>query len=293
MKKFNLNLVYYFIAIYEEKSLTRAAERLDVSQPSLSAHLKNLRAEYNDLLFERRSHKMEPTPIANDIYYRYKAAYDSILSTLPETSDFSPQECDYTFRIASMNIASVFLLPAVMKKIQSMAPDCVIEVVNAKGEMASEIREKRIDLILDITGAHSNLNSKPIWEDELCVVCSQGNDQFTGDLTLNEFLKSKHIMLARDGHKRNLLALSHSPYFEQRKVARKLNTIQDFADSIHHSSWLATLPKSLLSCCFNENEIKVYPLPFHYTKPSISLYWHQNRSADPVHKWLRSCFETA
>ncbi|WP_250132614.1 helix-turn-helix domain-containing protein, partial [Vibrio crassostreae] len=72
MKRFNLNLIYYFIAIYEEGNLTYAAERLNISQPSLSAHLKQLRDEYRDLLFVRKSYTLEPTPIANDLYPIFK-----------------------------------------------------------------------------------------------------------------------------------------------------------------------------------------------------------------------------
>ncbi len=290
MKKFNLNLVYYFIVIYEERSLTRAAERIGITQPSLSAHLKQLRQQYNDHLFVRKSNTLDPTPLAHELYKPLKAAFLTISETFNKGSSFSPIDCDQIFRIASMNIASVFILPMVMKNIQSSAPDSVIEVVNIKSDMGEEVRRKRIDLILDVTGMHEHLVSELIWEDELCVVSCIGNSQVRGELSAEDFMRLKHVMLTHDNHQLNQLNTFHSPYFQQRKVARKLNTVRDFADSIYDSDWLVTIPRSLIGTCFDEHKVRIHDVPFSYIKPSISLYWHQNRNADPMHQWLRECF---
>lgn len=172
MKRFNLNLIYYFIAIYEEGNLTYAAERLNISQPSLSAHLKQLRDEYRDLLFVRKSYTLEPTPVANGLYPIFKEAHKLVSHSLPETHDFEPKECNYTFRIAAMSVSSSIILPRILDRIQKEAPNCVIEVVNIKEDMVTDIREKKIDLVVDLTNAHPTLQSHEIWGDELCVAKS-------------------------------------------------------------------------------------------------------------------------
>ncbi|MFS1461201.1 LysR family transcriptional regulator [Vibrio lentus] len=290
MKRFNLNLIYYFIAIYEEGNLTYAAERLNISQPSLSAHLKQLRDEYRDLLFVRKSYTLEPTPVANDLYPIFKQAYKLVSHSLPETHDFDPQECSYTFRIAAMSISSSAILPKILDKIQKEAPNCVIEVVNIKEDMVTDIREKKIDLVVDLTNAHPTLQSQEIWSDELCAVCSQNHAQIEGQLTLERYLSEKHVMLTHDNYRVHQLTEFHSPIFSERKVARKLNSIADFSDTIYNSDWIATFPKSIANAYFDKSKIKMLDLPFEYKTPSLSVYWHSNRNDDIVNLWLRELF---
>ncbi|CDT29326.1 Transcriptional regulator [Vibrio coralliirubri] len=290
MKRFNLNLIYYFIAIYEEGNLTYAAERLNISQPSLSAHLKQLRDEYRDLLFVRKSYTLEPTPVANDLYPIFKQAHKLVSHSLPETHDFDPKECIHTFRIAAMSISSSVTLPQVLDRIQKEAPDCVIEIVNIKEDMATDIREKKIDLVIDLTNAHPTLLSQEVWSDELCIVCSQNHANIEEQVTLDQYLSEKHVTLTHDNYRVNQLSEFHSPIFSDRKVARKLNSIADFSDTIYNSNWVATFPKSVAKAYFDEEKIKMFELPFEYTKPSLSVYWHSSRNDDIVNRWLRELF---
>ncbi|WP_017632442.1 LysR family transcriptional regulator [Vibrio sp. 624788] len=254
MKRFNLNLIYYFIAIYEEGNLTYAAERLNISQPSLSAHLKQLRDEYRDLLFVRKSYTLEPTPVANDLYPIFKQAHKLVSHSLPETHDFEPKECSYTFRIAAMSISSSVTLPQVLDRIQKEAPDCVIEIVNIKEDMATDIREKKIDLVVDLTSAHPTLLSQEVWSDELCIVCSQNHSNIDEQVSLERYLSEKHVTLTHDNYRVNQLSEFHSPVFSERKVARKLNSIADFSETIYNSDWIATFPKSVAKAYFDEEK---------------------------------------
>ncbi|WP_295893821.1 LysR family transcriptional regulator [uncultured Vibrio sp.] len=290
MKRFNLNLIYYFIAIYEEGTLTNAAERLNISQPSLSAHLKQLREVYNDLLFVRKAHSLEPTKCANELYPILKQTYRLVTDSLPDTSNFDPQECHDTFRIASMSISSSIILPVVMEKIQQKAPNCVIEVVNIKSDILTDIRDKKIDLIINASDAYPTLLSKPVWEGDVCVICSQDHPSIKDDISVSEYLSHKHVMLTHDEQAMPPLSERQSPVFAQRKVARKLNNIADICTTINNSHWLATIPTSLVDAYGYAQKVKQLTLPFDYKTPSISLFWHNNRHHDTVNKWLRNLF---
>ncbi|MCK6264919.1 LysR family transcriptional regulator [Vibrio sp. ZSDE26] len=290
MKRFNLNLVYYFIAIYEEGNLTYAADRLNITQPSLSANLKRLREEYRDLLFVRKSYTLEPTPFANELYPILKQAFELVSHSLPSTRRFEPKECTGTFRIAAINISNCVLLPQILDNIQEAAPNCVIEVVNIKEDMFTDIREKKIDLVVDHSAAHPTLLSKVIWSDELCVVCSHEHSRIEGEISLERYISEKHVMLTHDNYRVNQLSDIHSPIFSERKVARKLNSIRDFSDTIYGSDWIATVPKTVSNTIFDSNKIKTLAVPFKYSAPSLSVFWHGNRNDDIANQWLRSQF---
>lgn len=189
-----------------------------------------------------------------------------------------------------MSVSSSVILPKVLDKIQQEAPNCVIEIVNLKEDMATDIREKKIDLVVDLTNAHSTLLSQKIWSDELCVVCSQNHTRNKEQVSLEQYLSAKHVMLTHDNYRVNQLTEFHSPIFADRKVARKLNSIADFSDTIYSSDWIATFPKGVANAYFDKDKIKLLELPFEYTKPSLSVYWHSNRNDDIVNQWLRELF---
>ncbi|MGF1694143.1 LysR family transcriptional regulator [Vibrio lamellibrachiae] len=291
MKRFNLNLVYYFVAIYEEGNLTYAADRLNISQPSLSANLKRLREEYRDVLFVRKSYTLEPTPFANELYPVLKQALKLVSHSLPSTKQFEPKECTNTFRIAAINISNCVLLPKILDNIQESAPNCVIEVVNIKEDMFADIREKKIDLVVDHSAAHPTLLSKIMWSDELCVVCSKEHSRIDNEMSLERYISERHVMLTHDNYRVNQLSDIHSPIFSKRIVARKLNSIRDFSDTIYGSDWIATVPKTVANTLFDKDKIKALALPFNYSAPSLSVFWHSNRNDDVTNQWLRSLFK--
>ena len=156
--------------------------------------------------------------------------------------------------------------------------------------MVTDIREKKIDLVVDLTSAHPTLLSQEVWSDELCIVCSQNHSNIYEQVSLERYLSEKHVTLTHDNYRVNQLSEFHSPIFSERKVARKLNSIADFSDTIYNSDWIATFPKSVAKAYFDEEKIKMFELPFEYTKPSLSVYWHSNRNDDIVNRWLRELF---
>lgn len=75
-----------------------------------------------------------------------------------------------------------------------------------------------------------------------------------------------------------------------RKVARKLNSIADFSDTIYNSDWITTFPKGVADNYFDKDKIKLLEVPFEYLTPSLSVFWHSNRNDDIVNLWLRELF---
>lgn len=88
----------------------------------------------------------------------------------------------------------------------------------------------------------------------------------------------------------NQLTELHSPIFSMRKVARKLNSIADFSDTIYNSDWITTFPKGVADNYFDKDKIKLLEVPFEYLTPSLSVFWHSNRNDDIVNLWLRELF---
>jgi len=158
-----LNLIPIFVAIYEERSLSRAATRMEISQPAVSKALKRLREIYDDPLFNRKVAGMEPTSFAIDIYPAMAAALKNFSSTLSTSRTFNPRTSQRVFSIACITLVSARLIPALLCKIREQAPGIALEVHPLFTEdMESDLRMQRYDLIIDMTqSGRSMLKSVP------------------------------------------------------------------------------------------------------------------------------------
>lgn len=104
MKSTDLNLIPIFVAIYEEQNLSKAAARLDISQPAVSKALARLRDIYDEPLFHRSTSGVEPTSFAMDIYPAMGAALKNFTSTLSASSSFDPKVSNRIFRLLASRL---------------------------------------------------------------------------------------------------------------------------------------------------------------------------------------------
>lgn len=286
----NLNFIRSFIAIYEEGNLTKASERLNITQPSLSAHLKSLREAYQDLLFVRKQYKLQPTSIAIDIYPILKESLNNIEKTLPANDIFDPKTCDYTFRIAAMDMAVHFLLPSIIDKIQLTAPHCILEIQDIDKDIEMAIREKKIDLVIDIENKHKQLERKLIWQNSLKIVCRANHPRIKNSISTQEYLQEKHLLLSHKTYGKQYLDSTVSDVMPERIIGRKISTTSEFPKHILSTDLIATLPESLVFPMFENEDYQILEVPFNYTKPSLCLYWHSSRNRDEIQQWLRGFF---
>ena len=107
LDRFDLNLLVVFEAVYAEGNLTRAAEQLNMAQPSVSNALARLRAAYDDPLFVRAGRGMAPTPLARQLISPIRLALRQVRGTLTGSVGFEPAETDRTFRVRFVRVVDM------------------------------------------------------------------------------------------------------------------------------------------------------------------------------------------
>ena len=174
MKSTDLNLIPIFVAIYEEQNLSKAAARLDISQPAVSKALARLRDIYDEPLFHRSTSGVEPTSFAMDIYPAMVAALKNFTSTLSASSSFDPKVSNRIFSIACVSVASYELMPQLLRQIRKSAPNVGLEVHPLFTEdYESDLRLQRYDLIIDMPPrGRTVLKMEPVFSERLMVVCA-------------------------------------------------------------------------------------------------------------------------
>ncbi len=146
----DLNLVRVLDALLRERSVTRAGERIGLSQPAVSAALSRLRYALNDQLFVRRGNDMLPTPLAERLAEPVRAALSEIDRMFGSARTFEPAELERTFTLMGADFFSMLLMPALAGELAELAPKVSLRLLDsASGDVVRMLQEDAIDVALE------------------------------------------------------------------------------------------------------------------------------------------------
>ncbi|MGV2988561.1 LysR family transcriptional regulator [Vibrio sp. E150_011] len=295
MKNTELNLIPIFVAIYEESNLTKAANRMDISQPAVSKALAKLRDIYDDPLFHRTASGVEPTPFASDIYPALAAALKNYTSTLSASRGFNPKKSKRIFSIASVSPASFNLIPNVMKLISAVAPDIFLEVhLLFTEDYESDLRLQRYDLIIDMTPkGRTSLKYERLYNEYLQVVCSQDHPRIGDTIDIKEFLNEEHVVVSRWHTRRSLLEVGDFDELHNRRVVYRAAGAVEMLPVIQETEYIGILPEATIEEFSSKYNVKGIPLPFELPDVGLCMIWHPSRTNESGHRWLRNKFRKA
>ncbi|HDY7787300.1 TPA: LysR family transcriptional regulator [Vibrio vulnificus] len=295
MKNTDLNLIPIFVAIFEEQNLSKAAARLDISQPAVSKALARLRDIYDEPLFHRSPSGVEPTSFAVDIYPAMLTAFKNFTSTLSASSEFEAKVSNRIFSIACVSVASYELMPQLLKQIRQHAPNISLEVHPLFTEdYESDLRLQRYDLIIDMAPrGWTTLKVEPIFSERLMVVCCADHPRIADVCSVAQFLAEEHVVVSRWHARKSLMSEEDIADLAQRKIAYRASGALEMLPVIHGSEYIGMLPESTINAFAGTYNIKAVSLPFDHDVYDLCAIWHPSRSSESAHQWLRNQLKAA
>ncbi|EOB2874029.1 LysR family transcriptional regulator [Vibrio vulnificus] len=295
MKNTDLNLIPIFVAIFEEQNLSKAAARLDISQPAVSKALARLRDIYDEPLFHRSPSGVEPTSFAVDIYPAMLTAFKNFTSTLSASSEFEAKVSNRIFSIACVSVASYELMPQLLKQIRQHAPNISLEVHPLFTEdYESDLRLQRYDLIIDMAPrGWTTLKVEPIFSERLMVVCCADHPRIADACSVAQFLAEEHVVVSRWHARKSLMSAEDIADLAKRKIAYRASGALEMLPVIHGSEYIGMLPESTINAFAGTYNIKAVSLPFDHDVYDLCAIWHPSRSSESAHQWLRNQLKTA
>ncbi|EJE8556567.1 LysR family transcriptional regulator [Vibrio vulnificus] len=295
MKNTDLNLIPIFVAIFEEQNLSKAAARLDISQPAVSKALARLRDIYDEPLFHRSPSGVEPTSFAVDIYPAMLTAFKNFTSTLSASSEFEAKVSNRTFSIACVSVASYELMPQLLKQIRQHAPNISLEVHPLFTEdYESDLRLQRYDLIIDMAPrGWTTLKVEPIFSERLMVVCCADHPRIAEACSVAQFLAEEHVVVSRWHARKSLMSEEDIADLAQRKIVYRASGALEMLPVIHGSEYIGMLPESTINAFAGTYNIKAVSLPFEHDIYDLCAIWHPSRSSESAHQWLRNQLKAA
>lgn len=291
LEKLDLNLLRVMQAIDQEGSVTRAAQRLGLSQPAVSNALGRLRAMLGDPLFVRSKSGVKATPRARRVVSTLDAAMGLIRQGLRDAGDFEPQTARQSFALLVSDLGEVVYLPRLMQRVRQDAPGVSVNVAQlARGGYAEALEAGLADLAAGYLAApRSSLRSRRLFTDTFICMVRTDHPAARAPLTLERYLALPHVAIARGGGQEGKVTAALNALGAERHVAL---TIPHFAAApgvVATSDLVVTVPSKMVELYAHAGVIGL-PVPFAVPGLELALYWHERSQEDPANRWLRNLF---
>lgn len=299
MKHSDFNLIPIFVTVMEERSISKAAQRLNISQSAVSQSINRLKIIFDDPLFFRQSHGVSPSKIANSIYPELSEAIQKIRLTTPPLSNFDAETSSREFLISTVSVIGLSILPNVSNLVFTQAPSITIKADSnlAYTETCSLLRNQ-YDVSIDIDhGQYPELKSQQLLQEEIYVLCRKDHPRLTTPkVTMAQFLSEKHVIHTTPLQKQCYLldkGLSYEHILKRRNIAWSANNVIEVMDIVESSHHISMFPKRLLNKYLKNSDLKHIPCDFISEDVKFAMFWHPARHHDVGHRWLRHLISEA
>ena len=289
LEKVDLNLFVVFDAIYRERSVTKVAVLLNLTQPAVSNALSRLRQSFDDPLFIRSPAGMAPTPVADSVIVDVRQALALLGRSVGANARFDAGSSEKVFRLGMNDLAESLLLPRLHAAIKLKAPKVSLTSYYVAREAATEeLKAGVIDLLLDAPSVNAKaLSHKHLGELPYVVAMRKTHPLAAGRLQVEDYLDGDHIHVSsrRKGRGQMDIALHALGY--QRRVTMRIQNYLVAARITAQTDVLWTMPRVLADTL----DLHIQALPFEVDPLRWSLYWSKNADSDPANQWMRGVLE--
>ncbi|MDH4572414.1 LysR family transcriptional regulator [Salinicola acroporae] len=283
----DFKLLVVFETLMQERSVSRAAERLFLGQPATSAALSRLRDVFGDPLLVRTGRQMVPTARAEQIYEQLQPALDAISNVLSRTSEFDPATSEAVFRVGFSDDIEFALLPALLKRLRTEAPGIVLVVRRADFHLMPQLLNTG-----EVTVAAGYARDLPANAKQKILRHSRAKvlraDSRPGALTLDDYCERPHALVSFDGDLNGYVDDLLAEQGRKRRIVLAVPQFNSLASLLRDTDMVATVPDYAAEVLAAQGGLRVDELPLERPPSPLSMVWQSVYDNDPAERWLRS-----
>lgn len=295
LSRLDLNLLIALDALLTERSVTRAADRLHLSQPALSASLARLRVHFNDQILARRGNTYELTPFAVRLTDHTSTALEAARRVFESQASWSPAESTREFSIYGSDYGFVTVGTVVSQLAAEQAPGVRFRYMLHNPGIVEDAanRLRSADGMVIPHGPVSELPYLDLWQDDWLAVVADDNDEVGESLTMQNLADMPWVLTfqsrsAFTSAARQIQQLGVEPHIEV--VLESFLSVGHFVSGTRR---VGLVQSALAPHLLRIGGIRVVPLPFAATPIVSALWWHPSHNRDPEHEWMRGLFAEA
>ncbi|NEX61250.1 LysR family transcriptional regulator [Noviherbaspirillum sp. 17J57-3] len=288
LNRIDLNLLVSLDVLLAERNVTHAARRLSLSQPALSAQLRQLRELFRDPLLLPAARGMTPTARALELQGPLREMLATLSSLVAERQPFDPGTASDTFRIATTDSIQAVVCVPLIARLRSLAPGVRVALLPvAEARLAEQMGSGEVDLALVTPQAMPpSLKSRALYDETFLCLLRQGHPAAAQPLTLDTFCDLDHVLTSpAGGGFSGVVDEVLARLGRRRRVVVSINSFLLAQELVGESDLVCTVPSRLARRW--SDKLNVMAPPCEVDAFSIHMGWHPRAHSDPAQRWLR------
>ena len=299
-RRLDLNLLRVFDAVMAERSLTRAAHTLSLTQPAVSNALRRLRETLGDDLVRRSGASMQPTPRAQALWPVVQEALAQLEAALAP-ADFVPQQAGNTFVLAMADATAAALMPRMVNLLAAEAPGVSVRVLPlTTRDPRTLLEDEDADLAIgyfpavlaDLTARRQS--GKPadhahlrVYDSQYVCLMRHGHPLASAPLTLDAYCAARHLLVSFSGRPYGFTDEALAALGRERRIVMTVNQFFTAGRVVACSDLLTVLPLHFFGVTGLENELVWRPMPMPMPTVHVDALWHLRHAGSAAQRWLR------
>lgn len=287
LRRLDLNLLVTLDALLAERSVTGAARRLHLSQPSVSVQLRKLRGFFDDPLLLPGARGMRPTARADALREPLRLALVELDSAVRPSRSFDPAQTDVTWRVGAADYGELVILVPALARLRAEAPGTRLAVLQLQpSQIIRQTESGDLDLCLHtMDDAPPGLRSRMLFREHYVLVGRADHPRLRRRPSLAQFRALEHVVMSPEGGgfvgvtDRVLARAGMS-----RRVVLSVPHFQSAVAAVASSDLVAMLPSRLVA---GRQDLSAVAAPVDVPGFDMAMVWHERSHRDPAHQWLR------
>ena len=296
----DLNLLRVFDEVMAERSLTRAARNLSLTQPAVSNALRRLRDALGDELVRRQGHGVTPTPRALALWPSVRDALRQLQDAIAPSA-FVPNEATNTFILSMADATAAELMGKLARQLQTEAPQVSLRVLplttrdprRLLDEGTADIALGYFPAVLtDLTGRAQAgeamaFEHQRLYAGEYVCVMRQHHPLAQKPLTLDAYCAARHLLVSFSGRPYGFVDEALASIGRQRRIVLTVNQFFTAGQVVVNSDLLTVLPRHFVPTTGMSEQLVLRELPLDVPPVHVEALWHRRLQHDSAHQWLR------
>lgn len=283
----DIKLLRLLDLLYTTRSVTRAAEQLGQSQPTVSIWLARLRKQLGDPLFVRTPEGMQPTPRTDALIDTVREVLEGLRRLSESESRFDPATARREFRIYMTDASHITLLPRLFSHVRALAPQVRLEAATIDARMAPALQSGEGDLALGLVpGLEASFYQQTLFGQDWICLCHARHPRIGERFTLGDYVAEAHIGIV-SGTGYQLLDGALKAQGITRRVLLELPGFLGLSAILSTNDLVATLPRHIGETLARAAGLRVLECPIAIPSFTVKQYWHARYHHDAANRWLR------
>jgi DNA-binding transcriptional LysR family regulator len=298
----DLNLLRVFDEVMAERSLTRAARNLAMTQPAASNALRRLRDAFGDELLVRAGQGVQPTPFAQALWPTVRDALSQLRAAIAP-SEFDPADSRSTFELAMADATAALLIPSLLARIEKAAPGVSLRVLPLTTRDPRQMLEtSEVDAAIGYFPAAmaaialsamqqdtpDNFGHERLYGGDYVCVMRRDHPLAEQPLTLDAYCDARHLLVSFSGRPYGFIDEALAAHGRRRRVVLTVNQFFTAGQVVAQSSLLSIFPRHFVQSTGSADLLVERPLPITLPRVHVDMLWHRRHDSREDHGWLRA-----